>query len=478
MSQVYQTRRKADSKVDVSTQDRQAHGPALAQLQGGAMPTAEQLGHRVDLPGAIQAKMEAAFGADFSGVELYESQTVADAGAQAMTMGNKIGFAPGALDFSSGAGQALLGHELSHVVSQARGEVSGRGFLDDRALEARADREGALAAAGESVYAGPVTPISTTSTALSAAGPMQAKKKPKISEPTLVSQGNWGQEVFTEAISQRDQALKAEGADKDAIQQQFMDRMSKLSELQDGGPVKLGKSEYTNVGGAALHQMVLNTSREKLLADTALQDRVVSGFNSRMGDELERRNGRGVAEAKQAFRGNDLGEYTAYNDMLKAMVPQEMLSRVYNASRTADPTPIRGVKGPTPEQSIEASSHGAPEAVAELANSVRENAPIMRVLNNSKPAFARSQELGDEANTSEMLMNNFALRALGPQFGTMSSDEDRGTMARRAQMFMSEVNTGTSEAAQDYRKILLPAPARKESLAALRSRLRRQFFNR
>lgn len=125
----------------------------------------------------MRAKMEAAFGADLSGVELYESQTVADAGAQAMTMGNKIGFAPGKLDFASSEGQTLLGHELSHVVSQARGEVTGSGFLNDHALEARADREGAMAAAGESVYSGPVTPISTTSSALSAAGPMQAKKE-------------------------------------------------------------------------------------------------------------------------------------------------------------------------------------------------------------------------------------------------------------------------------------------------------------
>ena len=100
-----------------------------AIASGSVRPTPEQLGRRVDLPGAIRAKMESAFGADFSGVELYESQTVADAGAQAMTMGNKIGFAPGQLDFASGAGQALLGHELSHVVSQARGEARGGGHV-------------------------------------------------------------------------------------------------------------------------------------------------------------------------------------------------------------------------------------------------------------------------------------------------------------------------------------------------------------
>ncbi len=116
---------------------------------GTAQPTADMLGHKVDLPGQMQAKMESAFGADLSGVQLYESQAVADAGAEAITQGNRIAFAPGQLDFTSMQGQALFGHELSHVVSQARGEVSGGGFLDDHALEARADREGFLAAQGK-----------------------------------------------------------------------------------------------------------------------------------------------------------------------------------------------------------------------------------------------------------------------------------------------------------------------------------------
>ena len=60
------------------------------------------------------------------------------------------------------------------MVSQARGEVTGSGFLNDSALEARADREGAMAAAGRQVYAGPVT--APLSSAAPAAGPMQASK--------------------------------------------------------------------------------------------------------------------------------------------------------------------------------------------------------------------------------------------------------------------------------------------------------------
>ncbi len=150
--------------------------PSMDALRSGAAkPTAEQKGHRVDLPEAMREKMETAFGADLSALKLYESEAVAEAGAGAMAQGSEIAFAPGMLDFSSFGGQALLGHEISHVVSQARGEVAGGGFLNDRALEARADREGALAAAGETV-ASPAASLSPVS-ADSASGPMQAGYK-------------------------------------------------------------------------------------------------------------------------------------------------------------------------------------------------------------------------------------------------------------------------------------------------------------
>lgn len=182
MSKIYITHRRPERPAGMES--RQTGGQTIgnqsmeALMTGAQAPSAENLGHQMDLPGAIREKMESAFGADLSGVQLYESQAVADAGAQAITMGNKIGFAPGQLDLASSGGQSLLGHELSHVVSQARGEVSGNGFLNDHALEARADREGAMATAGESVYSGLVTPLSASSVT-SAAGPMQAKKPRK-----------------------------------------------------------------------------------------------------------------------------------------------------------------------------------------------------------------------------------------------------------------------------------------------------------
>ena len=149
--------------------------PSIDELRAGtAAPTQEQLGHRVDLPDAMREKMENAFGADLSAVKLYESETVKDAGAAAVAQGSDIAFAPGMLDFTSFEGQARLGHELSHVVSQARGEVTGSGFLNDHSLEARADREGAMAAAGQQISA-PTEAMSPVSAA-SASGPMQAAK--------------------------------------------------------------------------------------------------------------------------------------------------------------------------------------------------------------------------------------------------------------------------------------------------------------
>ena len=167
-----QMKKKLSSKTNAesfSGGKKEASLPNSARLS--------QLGHQVDMPTVMREKMEDSFGMDLSGVKLYENRAVADAGAEAVAQGSNIAFAPGKLDFSSLHGQELLGHELSHVASQARGEVRGSGLVNDSALEARADREGARAARGMSVskgFGGASAALSNASAA-SAAGPMQAK---------------------------------------------------------------------------------------------------------------------------------------------------------------------------------------------------------------------------------------------------------------------------------------------------------------
>ena len=70
MSYTYDSRKKANN---TPRKEAAAQTPSMdALMNGTAVPTREQMGHRVDLPDAIREKMENAFGADLSAVKIYE----------------------------------------------------------------------------------------------------------------------------------------------------------------------------------------------------------------------------------------------------------------------------------------------------------------------------------------------------------------------------------------------------------------------
>lgn len=107
------------------------------------------------LPDDVRAKMEHAFGTDFSGVRIIEGHQAASLGALAYTQGTNIHFAPGQYEPHSQHGQELLGHELAHVAQQAEGKVrataqaKGLAINADPSLEREADELGARAARWE-----------------------------------------------------------------------------------------------------------------------------------------------------------------------------------------------------------------------------------------------------------------------------------------------------------------------------------------
>jgi hypothetical protein len=74
----------------------------------------------------IQAKMESAFNADFSNVNIHQdaesSKLNASLGAEAFATGNDIFFREGRYNPDSHQGQELLGHELTHVIQQRGGK--------------------------------------------------------------------------------------------------------------------------------------------------------------------------------------------------------------------------------------------------------------------------------------------------------------------------------------------------------------------
>ncbi|MCG8423625.1 MAG: DUF4157 domain-containing protein [Proteobacteria bacterium] len=104
------------------------------------------------LPEPVRAKMETALGMDFSNVRVHVGPQAKKVGAVAFTRGTDIFFAPGHYEPWTQCGQELLGHELAHVVQQAKGrvaktaDVGGVPLNDDAALEREADREGARVA--------------------------------------------------------------------------------------------------------------------------------------------------------------------------------------------------------------------------------------------------------------------------------------------------------------------------------------------
>ncbi|HBB94872.1 MAG TPA: hypothetical protein DC054_05725 [Blastocatellia bacterium] len=122
-------------------------GPGVEAFQ---VPLRQKSGG-LPIPDNVRAKMETAFGADFSDVRVHIGQEAASLGAIAYTWGSNIHFAPGQYSPNTIQGQKLLGHELWHVVQQRSGRVSnpfggGVAVVQDHALEAEADRMGVKAA--------------------------------------------------------------------------------------------------------------------------------------------------------------------------------------------------------------------------------------------------------------------------------------------------------------------------------------------
>jgi len=97
----------------------------------GAHEELESSGQQLE--GAVRAKVEQRFGTNLSHVRVHTDTRagamVVQRGARAFTYKNHIAFAPGAYDPSSPEGEALIAHELTHVLqtgaTSARAKVPG-----------------------------------------------------------------------------------------------------------------------------------------------------------------------------------------------------------------------------------------------------------------------------------------------------------------------------------------------------------------
>ena len=110
----------------------------------------DQLGAGQPLPGRVRDRMESAFGESFGGVRIHTDPTGAELSdglnARAFTVGRHVAFGRGEFRPGTLAGDALIAHELAHVVQQRGPASSPASPVPSRtanALEHDADRSAA-----------------------------------------------------------------------------------------------------------------------------------------------------------------------------------------------------------------------------------------------------------------------------------------------------------------------------------------------
>lgn len=181
------------------------------------------LGAPRKIPDQVRSAMEHSFRTDFSDVKLYESPILREHGAHAAASGREIAFAPGELDFSSENGKKVLGHELSHVVSQSKGEVRGKGVINDTSLEHQADLEGERAARFQDPMPSENTGMTPLGNGITSEMPTQCKKMKGHGSGPFSFLTPWRNIGFSKFASQRAADLEIEDSEATAFDEDPVD---------------------------------------------------------------------------------------------------------------------------------------------------------------------------------------------------------------------------------------------------------------
>lgn len=179
------------SPLPVRQPPKEASAPArpLAPAALSGRPPAEGR----PLPSSLRERFEQLFGADFSDVRAQEDPSIPRGPLRAFARGANLHFARNRFRPGTPDGDALIGHELAHVIQQREGRARSEGgeagpFDTSPALEREAHALGTKAARGEPVAVGPE---GAHPRAMPAAPPVQAglfdmlgKANPRLYAPT------------------------------------------------------------------------------------------------------------------------------------------------------------------------------------------------------------------------------------------------------------------------------------------------------
>ena len=182
---------------------RSVGNAAVAQLlrdEDVSEPTSPVLGivgrgQGQPLEPSTRAGMEQALAVDLSSVRIHTDGAAAASAqavqAHAYTVGEDVVFGPGQYQPGSTAGQRTLAHELTHVVQQRNGPVSGTPTGDGISLSDPSDSfERAAEANADRIMSG--SPSNILSTAAGVSSSVQREETPP-EEEEQTAQGTWAQ---------------------------------------------------------------------------------------------------------------------------------------------------------------------------------------------------------------------------------------------------------------------------------------------
>ncbi len=448
---------------------------------------------KLDLPEQVREQMQSAFSVDLSDVTIFESPLIKSEGANAIAKGNMMGFAPGKFRPESTTGQALIGHELSHIMHQAQGQHGAPGVdgvLSDTSLEAQADSEGLSAALGGSVYSGEtITPAGTDS------APIQADKdKPEktqyeseklahhnaTQQQALVTRHNAGLSrpaaINSDAVVSKLTNLKKYMAEDtrsagDAAFDTFAPGV--FHQMQSSDAFRKGTSDIHDAAAAkgaplspqeASTKMLLSAFRE-----TSEQNSIMNGFGQGMasGDTVQSMVGLQnstfgdramAAEAEKERRAEESRRALAEFEAKKARgeIPANTPTPDFTGSKTGS-----RVKG---------NEAANPEFTRQIAEMVKADPGLMKYLRGLQGTMAGGMD-GDVAGANTAALSSFMLGVINPLLfdkGATSTDmRTKKAMVMATQSLQNAVNETSIKAYFDPKYLdTITDPEEKQRVAA------------
>lgn len=316
-------------------------------------------GHLLELGDDLKRRIEQNLGYELSGVELRESQDAADMGAEAFAKGNVVHFAPGYFNQNTQQGQHLIVHEISHVVQQAKGNVSadvdGLNVNASDQLESAADHTGdSFLSAGT----GHTSLLSSLPAMNAESAPIQGSFFSSIKNFFSKKKETQNQLIDTEKMNFGKRAYRSDDQYKslEGLMNQYnssggsnearialMDAAMKYIDSTSHGKKQVHKGRTQNAEDILLQLSVLDGSRESAMRNyRTLKDNMVMDTSPLLNEEhiAEEKRTLGVigeAASGQSERFSGAMSAIAANVLADQGRSKVQASTVSNAKRIMDP---------------------------------------------------------------------------------------------------------------------------------------------